>query len=83
VARRAGAFYLLTFLFLAILLVQLAFLVLYGGEALESGDVVGPLVNLLLALTFYSLALDGRRSYKALKAARGKAGEPAGLTPYG
>lgn len=68
IARLAKGFYLATFLFMAVLAVQLVVLALHGGSALRAGDVVAPLVNLFLCGAMYALALDGRRSYKALKA---------------
>jgi hypothetical protein len=70
IARFAKAFYVLTYLFMAVFLVQLVFLTLRGGHVLVWGDVVQPLVSLFLMLAMYSLALDGRRSYKAMKAQR-------------
>lgn len=70
IARFAKAFYLLTFLFLAVFAVQLGLLMLRRTDVLLVGDVVGPLVSLLIVGTMYGLALDGRRSYKAMKASR-------------
>ena len=70
IARLAKGFYVATFLFMAVLAVQLAVLAMHGANVLRAGDVVGPLVNLFLCGAMYALALDGRRSYKALKATR-------------
>ena len=76
IARLAKTFYATTYLFLAIFLAQLVFLVLRVDQELVAGDVVGPVVSLFLALTMYNLAIDGRRSYKLLNADHVAAGEP-------
>lgn len=69
IARNAKAFYLLTFLFMAIFAFQMVQMVL-DPVGVEPLDFVGPCVNVFLTLVVYCLALDGRRSYKAMKAAR-------------
>ncbi|MFA5944669.1 MAG: hypothetical protein WC876_09410 [Candidatus Thermoplasmatota archaeon] len=76
IARLAKTFYTTTYLFLAIFLAQLVFLMLLTNQSLAAGDLVGPVVSLFLALTMYNLAIDGRRSYKLLNADRVAAGEP-------
>lgn len=68
IARFAKAFYVLTYVFLAVLAIQLGDLALHGGDALHARDALGPLVSLVLTSVMHLLALDGRRSYKALKA---------------
>jgi hypothetical protein len=67
IARFAKAFYVLTYLFMAVLAVQLGQLALHGDDPLRKRDVLGPFVSLVLMAVMYLLALDGRRSYKALK----------------
>jgi len=67
IARNAKTFYLLTFLFMAVFAFQMVQLVLWP-EGVSPADFVGPCVNLFLTLVVYCLALDGRRSYKAVKA---------------
>lgn len=76
VARYAKAFYVLTFLFMAVFVAQLVQLALRRDGDVGWADVVGPLVSLLLTSTMHSLALDGRRSHKAMKAARESAALP-------
>ncbi|MHB1260677.1 MAG: hypothetical protein ACYC2H_03065 [Thermoplasmatota archaeon] len=68
IARLAKLFYAATFLFMAVFAVQLVFLALRRGDPAVVGDVIGPLVSLFLTATMYGLALDGRRSYKTMKA---------------
>lgn len=71
IARFAKAFYLLTFLFMAAFVAQMAQVVWRANRGTaDLVDFVGPCLSLFLTLTMYSLALDGRRSYKAIKAAR-------------
>jgi hypothetical protein len=67
IARFAKAFYVLTYAFMAVLALQLGDLALHRDEALRARDVLGPFVSLVLTAVMYLLALDGRRSYKALK----------------
>lgn len=69
IARHAKAFYVLAFAFMAVFAGQMAQAVwrAYRGSG-DAFDLVGPVVSAFLALTMYALALDGRRSYKALKA---------------
>jgi hypothetical protein len=71
IARFAKAFYALTFLFMAAFVALTAQAVWRAqrgdGDAL---DFVGPVVSAFVTLTLYSLALDGRRSYKAMKERR-------------
>ena len=69
IARNAKLFYLLTFAFMAVFALQVVRMVL-RPELVEPIDFVGPCVNVFLTLVVYCLALDGRRSYKAMKAAR-------------
>lgn len=69
IARHAKTFYLLTFLFMAIFALQMVRIVL-RPQQVEPIDFVGPCVNVFLTLVVYCLALDGRRSYKAVKLAR-------------
>lgn len=76
IARLAKAFYAATFLFMAVFAVQVGLLMLRRDDVLIVGDVVGPLVSLLLTGAMYMLALDGRRSYKALTARDGTADFP-------
>jgi hypothetical protein len=54
---------------------KLVDLVLHSHEAFTLGDAVALITSLFLTTTMYSLALDGRRSYKVLKA--GKADDEA------
>lgn len=68
IARFAAWFYLLSFVFLAAFGYQVARLMLRGDEPVVAGDVAGPLVSLLVFGLMFTMALDGRRSYKALKA---------------
>jgi len=82
IARMAKAFYLLTYLFLAIFLVQMVSFALHGSQVLHAGDVIAPMVNLFLSLTMFLLALDGRRSYKSIKAKRSDS-ESAESRPIG
>ena len=67
IARFAKAFYVLTYVFMAVLAVQLGQFALHAHDPLQAGDVLGPFVSLVLMAVMYLLALDGRRSYKALK----------------
>lgn len=67
IARFAKAFYVLTYVFMAVLAFQLGALALRADDGLRARDVLGPFVSLVLTLVMYLLALDGRRSYKALK----------------
>ena len=77
IARFAKQFYLLTFLFMAVFVAQMAQAVWRAGRGTgDPVDFVGPCVSLFLTLTMYCLALDGRRSYKALKAAREASAPP-------
>ena len=69
IARFATTFYLLTFLFAATFTLQLVWMVLHP-DGVDLVDWVGPCVNVFVAATMYNLALDGRRSYKAMKARR-------------
>ena len=71
IARFAKAFYAATFLFMATFAWQTALLLRLEAGAVRGGDAAAPLVSLFLAATMYALALDGRRSYKQAKAARG------------
>ena len=48
----------------------------------NAGDVIAPMVNLFLSLTMFLLALDGRRSYKSIKAKRSDS-ESAESRPIG
>jgi hypothetical protein len=68
IARFAKAFYVLTYVFLAVLAVQLGDLALHGSDALLARDVLGPFVSLTLMAVMHLLAMDGRRSHKALNA---------------
>jgi hypothetical protein len=68
IARFAKAFYVLTYVFLAVLAVQLGGLALHAGDTLRARDVLGPFVSVVLTAVMYLLALDGRRSHKALMA---------------
>jgi hypothetical protein len=79
IARFAKAFYVLTYAFMAVLAYQLGSLALRGDDALVARDVVGPMVSLVLMLVMHLLALDGRRSYKALRQ-RGSASNPGART---
>src|SRR5688500_6055544 len=70
IARHAKTFYLLTFLFMAVFVVQMAQVVWDSSKGTAAlSDFVGPCVSVFLALVMYNLAIDGRRSYKAVKAA--------------
>lgn len=71
IARYAKTFYVLTFGFMATFLLGMVQMVWHAnrGEADLTG-FIGPCISLFLTLTMYCLALDGRRSYKAMKAAR-------------
>lgn len=72
IARFAKAFYVTTYLFLAVFAWQVVLLLRISDPSeLTGGDAAAPIVSLLLAAVMYALALDGRRSYKALKAKRG------------
>lgn len=75
IARNAKAFYLLTFAFMAAFAWQVARMVL-RPETVAPIDFVGPCVNVFLTLVVYCLALDGRRSYKAMKSAREASAPP-------
>ena len=69
IARFAKAFYVLTYVFLAVFAWQLYLLLqLRVAGSVRGGDVAAPLLSLFLTALFYALALDGRRSYKTLKA---------------
>ena len=71
IARYAKQFYLLTFLFMAVFAFQMAQIVWRANQGTAQAiDFVGPCIAVFLTLTMYCLALDGRRSYKAAKAAR-------------
>ena len=71
IARNAKGFYVLTFVFMAAFLVQMVQAVWRANQGTGTTfDLVGACVSLFLTLTMYCLALDGRRSYKAMKAAR-------------
>ena len=77
IARNAKQFYLLTFLFMAVFVAQMVQIVWRAGRGTASPtDFIGPCISLFLTLTMYSLALDGRRSYKAVKAAREASAPP-------
>lgn len=77
IARNAKGFYVLTFAFMAVFLVQMVQAVWRANLGTGTTfDLVGPCISLFLTLTMYCLALDGRRSYKAMKAAR-EASAPA------
>ena len=72
IARFAKTFYVLTFVFLLVFATQMARIVWQanGPGTTAAVDFVGPSIAILLTLVMYCLALDGRRSYKAMKAAR-------------
>lgn len=68
IARFAKAFYVLTVFFMAIFTwLTVSFLL---GDDPSAERLVGPLVSALLTLVMYNLAIDGRRSYKAMKLRR-------------
>lgn len=72
IARFAKAFYVLTFAFMATFLGGMVVAVVHANQArAAAGDFIQPSVSLFLTLTMYCLALDGRRSYKALNARTG------------
>jgi hypothetical protein len=77
IARFAKTFYLLTFLFMAVFALQMVLLVL-RPEQVSPIDFVGPCVTTFLTLVMYCLALDGRRSYKAMKTRGGLGQDGAG-----
>lgn len=71
IAANARTFYAAALLFMGAFALQMAQAVWRAGQG--EGDVLdlaGPVVSAFLALALYGLALDGRRSYKAVKAAR-------------
>lgn len=72
IARFAKAFYALAFAFMAAFagFTAQALWRARGGSG-DPLDLVGPLLSAFLALTMHALALDGRRSYKALKQRQG------------
>lgn len=77
IARNAKGFYVLTFVFMAAFLAQMVQAVWRANQGTGgSFDLIGPCVSLFLTLTMYCLALDGRRSYKALKSARDASAPP-------
>ena len=67
IGRFAKAFYAATYLFLAMFAWQLYRLIQIPAGQLRGGDAAAPLFSLFLTAMMYALALDGRRSYKALK----------------
>lgn len=70
IARFAKAFYVTTFLFMAMFAWQVYLLIRMQPGDVSGGDAAAPIVSLFLTATMYALALDGRRSYKAMKAAK-------------
>lgn len=68
IARFASWFYALSFVFLTLFGWQVAGLMFNGQDPVTSGDVAEPMVSLLLFNLMFAMALDGRRSYKAMKA---------------
>lgn len=68
IARFAKQFYVLTYMFMVIFLLQMVQAVWRANRGIGNlEDFVGPCISLFLTLTMYCLALDGRRSYKAMK----------------
>jgi hypothetical protein len=69
IARYAKQFYVLTYTFMVTFLLQVVQVVWRAGRGTGNlEDFVGPCISLFLTLVMYCLALDGRRSYKAMKA---------------
>lgn len=66
IARFAKAFYAATYVFIAFFGLQLVKLVLQT-RPVTPDDVLGPVVAVFLSAITYNLAIDGRRSYKALR----------------
>ena len=68
IARYAKQFYVLAFVFMAVFAWQMGTAVWRGVQGQGSTfDLVSPAISAFLTLTMYSLALDGRRSYKQMK----------------
>ena len=68
IARFAKQFYVLTYVFMAVFLVQMVQVVWHANRGTaDVSEFVGPVISVFLTMTMYCLALDGRRSYKALK----------------
>lgn len=71
IARFAKQFYVLTFAFMAVFVLQMAQVVWHANRGTaDLVQFVGPSISAFLTLTMYGLALDGRRSYKLLKMQR-------------
>ena len=71
IARFATTFYLLTYGFLVTFVFSMVQAVIQANRGTGPiFDLIGPCVALFLTLTMYCLAIDGRRSYKAMKAKR-------------
>jgi hypothetical protein len=68
IARYAKQFYALTFVFMAVFAWQMGQAVWNASRGRgDLFDLVSPSISAFLTLAMYSLALDGRRSYKQMK----------------
>ena len=70
IARFTSVFYVLTFVFMALFGVQLVWFLWFGDGPLQRGEAGQLFVSLFLTSIMYNLAIDGRRSRKAMKAAK-------------